>query len=91
MVEAAAAQEQQQLERLNKEASGLQKDFYAAALEDHRLKHNGKSPTAAQAFKLWKVAAQSAHEFLVRQQAKNQPNPEFEEAPSDRKERTFQE
>jgi len=37
VVEAAAAQEQQQLEGLNKEAGGLQKDFYAAALEDHRL------------------------------------------------------
>ena len=82
VVEAAAAQEQQQLGGLNKEAGGLQKDFYATALEDHRLKHNEKLPTAAQAFKLWEAAAQSAHEFLVRQQAKDQPNPEFEEAPS---------
>jgi hypothetical protein len=31
VVDAAAAQEQQQLEGLNKEAGGLQKDFYAAA------------------------------------------------------------
>ena len=79
----AAAQEQQQLEGLNKEAGGLQKDFYAAALEDHRLKHDGKSPTAASGplLKLWKAATQSAHEFLVRQQAKDPPNQNSKKPP----------
>ena len=48
VVEAAVAQEQQQLDGLNKEAGGLQKGFYAAALEDQKL-------TLAQ----WKIAHSS--------------------------------